>query len=43
LNDGDLYFFYNSSASAATVNGLSVAAGAGINCIVIGGMLRQIM
>lgn len=42
LNEGDVYFFYNSSAGAATVNGLSVAAGAGLNCIVIGGSLRQI-
>ena len=42
LNDGDVFFFFNSNAAPATINGLLVAAGAGINCIVIAGTLRQI-
>lgn len=42
LNDGDVFFFFNSNAAPATINGLPVAAGAGINCIVIAGTLRQI-
>jgi hypothetical protein len=40
LNNGDLFFIFNSSASAISVGGVSIPANAGRTCMVMGGILR---
>jgi hypothetical protein len=40
LTDGEIFFMYNGTGSAITVNGVSIADGVGRTCIVLGGTLR---
>lgn len=40
MNEGDTFYFYNNTASAITVNGVTVPANAGKTCIYLGGGLR---
>nr|MCU0386972.1 hypothetical protein [Chitinophagaceae bacterium] len=40
LNNGETFFFYNNTASAATVNGISIPPNSGRTCIVLSNTLR---
>lgn len=40
LSDGEVFFMYNGTGSAITVNGVSITNGVGRTCIVLGGTLR---
>jgi hypothetical protein len=40
LNNGETFFFYNNTAAAATVNGISIPANSGKTCIVLSNTLR---